>query len=113
MEYAQHPDYVERYLYSLCIPNMDYMIEMDGLITRYNNEGLLNNIDTLKNLIFEISNYNDNILVNLCFFVDRLQFNDIVKEDIKTAILETELNSDNVFEIYIAYVQYLPVMPVG
>ena len=60
MEYAQHPDYVIRYLYSLCIPNMDYTMEMERVIERYYSEGQLNNIDSLKNLIFEISKYNDN-----------------------------------------------------
>jgi hypothetical protein len=113
MSDVQNPEFMFRYLYNLSIHNNDYVLEKDKIITDYQNKGLFNNIEVVKDLIFEITNYDNNMLIHLNYFVDRLLLDDIAKEDLCNIIFTTELNRDTVFDIYTGYVQYLDILPVG
>jgi hypothetical protein len=113
MTNVQEPEYMFRYLYNLAISNNDYVLEIDKMITDYHNKGMLNDIEVVKDLIFEMTNYGDNMLIHLNYFIDRLLVDDTVKEDVCNMIFSSELNRDTVFDIYAGYVQYLDKLPVG
>ena len=113
MSHVQNPEFMFRYLYNLSISNNDYVLEKDRMITYYYNKGHFNNIENVKDFILEITNYDNNMLIHLNYFVERLLLDDIVKNDICNIIFSTELNRDTVFDIYTAYIQYIDILPIG
>ena len=113
MSHVQNQEFMFRYLYNLSISNNDYILEKDRMITDYYNKEHFNNIENVKDFIFEITNYDNNALIHLNYFVERLLLDDIVKNDICNIIFSTELNRDTVFDIYTAYIQYIDILPIG
>lgn len=112
MEPYQQPEYIIRYLYSLRIQNIVYTSEMEKLINKYYNKGLLND-ELIKTLIFEITKYNDNTMLNMLAFVETLQIGNENKDDIANNILQVELDQEMIFDIYLTYARYLGEMPNG
>jgi hypothetical protein len=113
MTNIQNPEILLRYLYSLSISNYNYVLEKDIMICDYYSKGNLNNIEIIKDLIFEITNYDNNMLIHLNYFVNTLKLDEIVKNDLYNIIFTSELNRFIIFDIYSTYVEYLDILPIG
>jgi hypothetical protein len=111
MSKLSHLEAMTRYLYNMGIQNIQFTSQKYKEIQEIGESGFTDNI--VKKLLFEITNYNNDMLVNLLYFVERLKIDANMKEDIRIQIFSMNLTEENLYNIYDNYVDYLDILPIG
>ena len=66
-----------------------------------------------QQIVCMIANMNDETIINMLKFVDKLKCDEVTKEDIRIELFANELTSDTIYNIYNRYVGYLDILPIG
>lgn len=112
MEKISHCEALMRYLYNIPINNHNFVFQKYKEIQDYEKNNNLNT-DTVRTLLYQITNYNDELVINLLHFVNRLKLSEATKEDIRAQIFSIHVNEDSIYNLYNMYVDYLDVIPIG